>query len=927
MQSVVTLIRLMQSSLSASLAASLCVLCAMPMMSSAAHAFIPDTEIAVLDELFASTDGANWRDARNWAAPTASVCLRVGVICNAAVTHVTGIQLIDNGLNGTLPATLLNQLPELKTFSVSKNRIRGTIPAVSGLAALRVFDVNTNLLSGAIPALDGLIALQTFDVAFNGLTGSIPALTDSIGLLTFNATSNQLTGSIPSLVGLTVLDTFDVFNNQLTGSIPVLVDSPALRIFNAANNQLTGFIPSLTGLTVLRTFDVHNNQLAGSVPVLAGLSALRTFAIETNQLTGTMPSLTGLTSLAFFTAGTNQLTGSIPELNVAPGLGFFKVNNNQLSGAIPSLAGLPELVIFNVSSNKLTGALPPLVGVNPVLIELTNLELFDAHNNQLSGPIPSLTSSGSSFLGPLFRTFDVSNNQLTGSIPDLTNVTHLQRFAVSDNRLTGAIPTLIFSRDLRFFDAHNNKLTGSIPRLTVSGAPTLFDLQTFDVSNNQLTGSIPTLTGPTTLIKLQGFNVSGNQLTGAVPAVPSPSVLVAEGSLLCPNQLTVSPDAEWDAATPSATWNVGCTAALPQQVLTFGAAPTLVVGGTSTVTATVTPSPASVAPIVYSSATPDTCSVDAASGLVIALPAGVQGNVCTIAADKAGDTTINSAVQAQQSITIQGLAVTFTVTPSTTNGDGLISPDTVQTITSGNTATFTVTPNTGFNIAAVNGTCGGALTGNSYTTNVVVADCTVIASFVAISAVNFIVTPSTVDTNGSINPNTAQAITSGNTTTLTITPNAGFNIASVDGTCGGALTGNSFTTNPITADCTVIASFVAVSVTTFIVAPGVADTNGTINPSTPQTITSGSAATFTITPNAGFFIAGVTGTCGGVLTGGRFTTNAISADCTVNPSFALIPVAAEGVAVPTLSQWTLMLLALLVFALAAPRTWRAAKSA
>jgi Divergent InlB B-repeat domain/IPTL-CTERM motif len=505
--------------------------------------------------------------------------------------------------------------------------------------------------------------------------------------------------------------------------------------------------------------------------------------------------------------------------------------------------------------------------------------IINLNSNNLSGFLPATLNQLTALVA-----FVAAVNQLTGSIPSLTGLTALQDVLVADNQLTGAIP--------------------SLAGLTA--------LSSFDASNNQLTGSVPPITD---LSAMAFFNVSFNQLTGAIPSVPTASVLRAGGSALCPNQLTVSPDTAWDAATPGATWDVGCIAPLPQQVLTFDPAPPLFVGGTGTVAVTVTPNPASAALVVFSILSRALCSVDA-TGLVTVLPAATVGSVCTIAADKSGDAGVNSAVQAQQSITIQGLAVTFTVTPSTTNGDGLISPDTVQTITSGNTATFTVTPNTGFNIAAVNGTCGGALTGNSYTTNVVVADCTVIASFVAISAVNFIVTPSTVDTNGSINPNTAQAITSGNTTTLTITPNAGFNIASVDGTCGGALTGNSFTTNPITADCTVIASFVAVSATTFIVAPGVADTNGTINPSTPQTITSGSAATFTITPNAGFFIAGVTGTCGGVLTGGSFTTNAISADCTVNPSFALIPVAAEGVAVPTLSQWTLMLLALLVFALA-----------
>jgi hypothetical protein len=111
-------------------------------------------------------------------------------------------------------------------------------------------------------------------------------------------------------------------------------------------------------------------------------------------------------------------------------------------------------------------------------------------------------------------------------------------------------------------------------------------------------------------------------------------------------------NAFWDAATPDATWNIGCTAALPQQVLTFSVVPTLIPNGTGTVVVTVAPSPGSSQPIVYSSLSPTVCSVNAATGAVTVLPAAVVGSVCTIAADKAGDQTINSAVQVRLSITV-----------------------------------------------------------------------------------------------------------------------------------------------------------------------------------------------------------------------------------------------------------------------------------
>ena len=71
----------------------------------------------------------------------------------------------------------------------------------------------------------------------------------------------------------------------------------------------------------------------------------------------------------------------------------------------------------------------------------------------------------------------------------------------------------------------------------------------------------------------------------------------------------------------------------------------------------------------------------------------------------------------------------WTVTPSVGAGTGTISPDTPQTVDDGDTATFTLTPGSGYEIRDVTGTCGGTLTGNSFETDPVTGDCSVIANF------------------------------------------------------------------------------------------------------------------------------------------------------------------------------------------------------
>jgi hypothetical protein len=71
--------------------------------------------------------------------------------------------------------------------------------------------------------------------------------------------------------------------------------------------------------------------------------------------------------------------------------------------------------------------------------------------------------------------------------------------------------------------------------------------------------------------------------------------------------------------------------------------------------------------------------------------------------------------------------------------------------------------------------------------------------------VRFTVTPS-AGANGSIDPATPRTVDQGATTSFTITPDSDYSIAEVSG-CGGTLSGNTYTTGAITANCTVTASF------------------------------------------------------------------------------------------------------------------------
>jgi len=74
------------------------------------------------------------------------------------------------------------------------------------------------------------------------------------------------------------------------------------------------------------------------------------------------------------------------------------------------------------------------------------------------------------------------------------------------------------------------------------------------------------------------------------------------------------------------------------------------------------------------------------------------------------------------------------------------------------------------------------------------------------TAVTHVVTPS-ADPHGTLTPGTPQTVNDGDTIAFTVQAEPGYAIADVSG-CGGSLVGDTFTTAPVVADCTVSASFV-----------------------------------------------------------------------------------------------------------------------
>ncbi len=276
---------------------------------------IPAAEYAALVALYSATGGdTTW--VEKWDLPTGTPCSLYGVSCTVVgdETHITGLRLPSNGLNGTIPGKLAD-LTLLEDLNLDQNLLTGGVPEWLGtLTHLTSLDLCTNPLGGVIPpALGNLGSLWLLSLDGAGLTGTIPDELGDLSLLEeLDLSGNSLSGTIPSELGqLGALRTLYLFDNDLDGTIPTAMGNlSSLQSFRLYGNHLQGAIPSelgnLAGLVELR---LDGNRLEGAIPAqLGNLTALTTLGLRANVLSGAIPgSLANLDKLTSLTLKYNML--------------------------------------------------------------------------------------------------------------------------------------------------------------------------------------------------------------------------------------------------------------------------------------------------------------------------------------------------------------------------------------------------------------------------------------------------------------------------------------------------------------------------------------------------------------------------------------------------------------------------------------------
>uniref|UniRef100_M8BCT5 Putative LRR receptor-like serine/threonine-protein kinase n=1 Tax=Aegilops tauschii TaxID=37682 RepID=M8BCT5_AEGTA len=180
---------------------------------------------------------------RNWS-PGTRPCAGAGSSWAGVICHkgeVTGLQLENMALSGTIDLRPLKGLRGLRSVSFMDNQFTGPMPDVNELPGLRAIFLSGNKFSGEIPAdaFDGMSSLKKVALSKNNFSGPIPASLAGVPrLMDLLLDDNKFQGKIPDLPQKE-LKVVNVANNELEGEIPASLKSMGAAMF-AGNKKLCG---------------------------------------------------------------------------------------------------------------------------------------------------------------------------------------------------------------------------------------------------------------------------------------------------------------------------------------------------------------------------------------------------------------------------------------------------------------------------------------------------------------------------------------------------------------------------------------------------------------------------------------------------------------------------------------------------------------
>ncbi|GLT32390.1 hypothetical protein SLA2020_070610 [Shorea laevis] len=405
----------------------------------------------------------------------------------SSLSKLEFINLRDNALSGTLPATLF-EIPSLQSLVLSQNQFTGELHETPELASstLQSLELDANMLNGSLPVfVFGLQSLQVLILSSNNFSGplnlnSILNLTNLSTLdLSFNSLSINAIISDPASFPL--IHTLKLASCKLKRFPNFLEEKSELSILDLSANQIDGEIPdwvwtksSLGYLNLSHNFLVN---LQG--PLQAPSSSLSVLDLRGNKFQGQLPKLSS--NLAYVDYSSNNFSSMIQFYSSSSTFSFILLSNNNLQGSIPeSICAATNLQVLDLSNNSLNGAIPQCLN------EMESLNVLDLSRNNLSGNISDKFSSNCSL-----QTLNLNRNHLEGKVPrSLTNCARLEVLDLGNNQISDTFPCHLKKMSkLQVLVLRYNDFYESINCLDDKSSSS--PLQIVDLASNHFKGELP----------------------------------------------------------------------------------------------------------------------------------------------------------------------------------------------------------------------------------------------------------------------------------------------------------------------------------------------------------------------------------------------------------------------------------------------------